>query len=162
MKYFLFLILFLPMVSGLAVSPTSLDFGEVARGEEVVREVLVVNNEEVKVEYKFVGLYVDSFSLSEGESKVIPVTLEVVDKEDDKYEDMLTIEAHYGSNIVNAVSIPVVYRVSGGSYTKVSFNFDDVKVRGTEWSWLHVVAGVSLLGVGAFSYHRKRRKNGKR
>tara|TARA_Y100000310_G_scaffold196122_1_gene196135 strand:- start:8 stop:493 length:486 start_codon:yes stop_codon:yes gene_type:complete len=160
MKYIIIFLLFLPMVSGLAVSPTSLDFGEVARGDNVVREVLVVNNEDITVSYEIVGLYADSFSLDVGESVVVPVSLEVVDKDDGKYEDMVTIEAHYGSNIVNAVSIPVVYRVSGGDYSEVSFNFDDVKVKGTEWSWWHIVAGVSLLGVGGFAYH-KRRKNGK-
>ncbi len=156
-KIILFIFLFLPVVSGLAVTPTSLDFGEISRGEIIVRELLVVNNENFPVEFEIEGFYDDSFILFEGESALVDVELKVIDKEDGDYEDYLVVKENYGSNLVNAVSIKADYRVEGGDFSNVSFNLEDVKVKGYGFSILYGIALVGLLAVGSFGYLRKRK-----
>ncbi|MBT3323512.1 hypothetical protein HN681_01585 [archaeon] len=156
-KIIFFLFLFLPVVSGLAVTPTSLDFGEVSRGEIVVRELLIINNENFPVEFEIEGFYDDSFILFEGESALIDVELKVIDKEDGDYEDYLVVKENYGSNLVNAVSIKVVYRVEGGDFSNENLNLEDVKVGDYGFSILYGIALVGLLGVGSFGYIRKKK-----
>ncbi|MBL7052038.1 MAG: hypothetical protein ISS01_03020 [Nanoarchaeota archaeon] len=156
-KIIFFLFLFLPCVSGLAVTPTSLDFGEISRGETVVRELLIINNENFPVEFEIEGFYDNSFILFESESNLVNVELKIIDKEDGDYEDFLVVKENYGSNLVNAVSIKVKYRVEGGDYSNVDLNLENVKVKGYGFSILYGIALVGLLGVGSFGYVRKRK-----
>ncbi|MDP3918356.1 MAG: hypothetical protein Q8Q35_00425 [Nanoarchaeota archaeon] len=154
MKYLLFFILLLPTVLGVAVTPTSLDFGEVERGEEVVRELLVINNEDFTKEYK-VGD--EEFFLFPGEDRLIPVSLEVVDKEDGKYEEYLKVEEKYSSELVNIVSIRIVYRVNGGKFTDEKLDFSSIKVR-KSFPYMALLSGIGLLGVGIYGWKRRRQK----
>ncbi len=154
MKYFFLLLLFLPTVSAVAVTPTSIDFGELERGKVVVREVLVVNTLDTKNEFQVSGVYSDSFSLDAKESKVLEVPLEVVDQEDGKYEDYLRVEEVHDT-LVNAVSIPVVYRVRGGTFTDERLNLHGVDVYDPETISFAIVAALGLLGVGIYGWRRK-------
>ena len=67
------------------------------------------------------------------------------------------VKENYGSNLVNAVSIKVKYRVEGGDYSNVDLNLENVKVKGYGFSILYGIALVGLLGVGSFGYVRKRK-----
>jgi hypothetical protein len=153
-KIIFFFLLFLPGVSGVAVTPTSLDFGSLARGEEVYRELLVVNNENFPIEYKMSGFYSEEFILFDGESSLVNVKLRIVDQEDGDYTEYLRVEEVYGSNLVNAISVKANYRVSGGDYSSDSLNLEGVEVaKGVPW--ILGIGVIGLLGIGAFGYMRK-------
>ena len=153
-KIIFFFFLFLPFVSGLAVTPTSLDFGSLERGSEVYRELLVVNNENFPIEYKISGFYSKEFVLFDGESILVDVRLKAVDLEDGDYSEYLRVEEVYGSNLVNAISVKVNYRVDGGDYSYDSLNLEGVEVaKGIPW--FLGIGVVGLLGVGVYGYRKK-------
>ena len=88
----------------------------------------------------------------------VEVNVELIkDKEDGDYEDYLVVKENYGSNLVNAVSIKVVYRVEGGDFSNENLNLEDVKVGDYGFSILYGIALVGLLGVGSFGYIRKKK-----
>ena len=156
MKYIFLFFLFLPMVSAVAVTPTSLDFGEMERGEVSVREVLVVNTLDESNQFIVSGMYTEKFTLGAKESKIIEVTLEVVDQENGRFEDYVRIEEVH-DNVVNAISIPVVYRVRGGKFTDESLNLAGVEVYDPETISFAILAALGLMGVGIYGWRRRKR-----
>ena len=153
-KIIFFFLLFLPFVSGLAVTPTSLDFGSLSRGEEVYRELLVVNNENFPLEFSISGFYSEEFVLFDGESALVDVKLRVIDLEDGDYVEYLRVEEVYGSNLVNAVSVKASYRVDGGDFSSDSLNLEGVKVK-KGIPWFLGLGVIGLLGVGVYGYMKK-------
>ena len=155
MKYFFLFLLLLPSVSAIAVTPTSLDYGEMERNEIVIREILVVNTLDHKNQFQVSGMHTERFYLDAKESKVLEIPLEVVDKDNGKYEDYVRIEEMYDT-MVNAVTIPVVYRVRGGKFTAESLDLHGVDVYNPETISFAILAALGLLGVGIYGWRRKK------
>jgi hypothetical protein len=159
MKYvFLFLFL-LPMVSALAVTPTSLDFGELERGASAVREVLVVNTETEVLSFRLRGFQEEEFKLEGKESRVITLSFTVGDISDGSYDDVLYIEEVYAS-FSHGVAIPVQYYVKGGDSSDIALDLAGVNVAGSfdmERLSMFIVLGGSLLGVGLYGWRRRKK-----
>jgi LPXTG-motif cell wall-anchored protein len=158
MKKIIFLFLFLlPSVAALSVSPTTLNLGEIERGEEVVREVMVVNTQDKEIEILFRGMYYETSSLDPYEKKVFDIPFKVIDQENGDYIDYLYIQEEISPNVAQALGIKVSYRVVGGEYSNDEIQFGE---ENQSYSIIGILAGLSLLGVGTFGYlKRKRSKN---
>jgi len=156
-KIIFFLFFLLPLVQAVAVTPTNLDFGVLERGEDVSRELLVVNNGEEKLDYRIRGVYNDDFVLDPGERILLTVKLEVVDKEDGKYEDVIRVEEIVGMNLVNAITIKVKYKVKGGDFSSEYLDFENVKTKKQKFPYLYVVVGVFLLSLGVYGVFSKKK-----
>tara|TARA_Y100000310_G_scaffold310408_1_gene355618 strand:- start:171 stop:662 length:492 start_codon:yes stop_codon:yes gene_type:complete len=161
MRYFFLFLLLLPCVSGLAVTPTSLDYGSLSRGEEVVREILVVNTLDETVAFEVRGFFETSFSLDAREQIVLSLPLYVSDLKDGEYTDTLEIAEVYDTNLVHAVAIPVHYHVSGGAFSNVSLDFSQVDVAKKRNVSLAVVFAGSFLSVCAYGLYRRKKDKGK-
>lgn len=161
MKILFFFLLLLPMASALAVTPTSLDFGELARGETATREILVINTLSQTHEFRVTGVYSEDFSLDAHEKKKISITLDPVDEDDGMHTDVLRVEEVYGDNLVNAVSLPVVYRIRGGAYTDETLNLDSVQMKDPERVAFIVLFGIAIVGACSYALvsFRKKRKS---
>jgi len=160
MKFIFLFIFLLPMASALAVTPTSLDFGELARGETATREILVINTLSQTHEFRMTGVYSEDFSLDAHEKKKISIILYPVDENDGMHTDVLRVEEVYGDNLVNAVSLPVAYRIRGGAYTNETLNFDSVHMKDPERVAFIVLLGIAAVGAGSYAlvYFRKKKK----
>lgn len=155
MKTFFLFLLLLPLAGAVAVTPTSLDYGELARGETVTREILIVNTLPHTQDFQITGMYSDTFSLAAGEKKKISIPLEVVDEENGKHTETLRVEEVYSDTLVNAVSIPVVYRITGGAHTDETFNFDGVTTYNKENILFFVILGIAIVGGGIYCWKKK-------
>jgi hypothetical protein len=153
-KIFLF-ILILPMVNALAVSPTTLNLGEIERGEVVNKEVMVVNNLGQDVDILFRGMYYNTYRLDPFEKKVFTVPFKIIDEPDGDYIEYLYIQEELSNAVANAIGIKIEYRVLGGDYSYEAISYESPK---KNYSILGILAGVGILGVGIFGYVKKKKK----
>ena len=112
-RYLFFFFLFLPCVSAIAVTPTTLDFGFVESFE--TRELFVANNLDESAMY---NITLDeawfkpiTFYLEPNEIKVVNVTL-ASSQIDKKKLYLFVDEIKEGSSIVNSVKLPVKFSKS--------------------------------------------------
>jgi len=125
MKFFFIFLLFMPMVSALAVSPTSLNYGYVEDYE--VRDLLVVNNLDEKAEYSLVFNEGESVELNPGEKHIFSIVIN-----SSVYNDRVLYvnEVVEDSSLINSVKIPLKYSVNVEKVVTINnkVNFEDVKV----------------------------------
>lgn len=132
MRSLLVLLLFLPLVGAVAVTPTSLDF--TIDAEEEIR---ITNTADGPMYFRLLGVYEDTFLLSGNESKTIVVTRE-------NNEEYLRIEEVYGVNMVNAVELPVFYSPEPYTVEKLWYT-EPQRVS------LLILFGGLFLGLGLFA-----------
>jgi hypothetical protein len=160
MKYFfLFFLILLPTVTALAITPTEIDFGELERGQTVTRELLIINTLDQKTTITINGIYKDSFVLKPNEKKLLQIPFTPIDKEDGIYKEDLIIQEDYGTNLVNAIRIPVHYKINGGKFSYEDLNLEGIKTDKRGIPLPFMIGAGSLLTIGTAGIIQKRKKN---
>ena len=156
MKYIFLFLFLLPSVSALAVTPTSVDFGEVERGVFIEREILIVNTIGSSVVFNIKGFYEESFTLQENEKRIIKVPLERIDVDDGMYVERLVVEENYGAHITNSVTLPIVFRIKGGEFTNKDLNLEAVEQKKVDkFPWGKIGGIIIFLIIGLVWFFRK-------
>jgi len=98
--FFFFLLLCIPIVAGLAVTPTSLDLTN-----ETTGMVIIYNTRNQSMEFTLHGVYEENFTLAPLGKKEISFPVEKGTK-----TSLLVAEEHYENGVSNAIAIPVLYQ----------------------------------------------------